>query len=291
MQQKHFLGLTAAGFHKVAYTEWGPADDPCPVVCVHGLTRNGRDFDALAGRLAAAGRRVVCPDVVGRGRSMWLTDPAGYGYPQYCADMAALIARLDVEAVDWVGTSMGGLIGMFLAAGLRSPIRRLVMNDIGPLIPGAFLGRLAAYVGKPVRFDTLEQGEAYLREIHAPFGTLTDAQWRHLADHSLQHMRGGYYILGYDPKIGDAFRAQGDPQDVALWEAWARVDAPVLAVRGARSDLLSAETVAQMKRTHRSGRVAEFVVADAGHAPALMDDGQIAAVEAWLAGREVGVAR
>lgn len=282
MKQKHFLGLAPGGFHKLAYTEWGNPDDPCPVVCVHGLTRNGRDFDFLAQALAESGRRVICPDIVGRGRSMWVQNPATYAYPQYCADMAALIARLDVQAVDWVGTSMGGLIGMFLAGALRSPVRRLLMNDIGPFIPKSFIARLRGYVGAPKRFASPDEVEAYLREIHRTFGPLSDAQWRHLAEHSAQLMRGGYYVPAYDPKIGAAFQADGDPEDVDMWAAWSLVSAPVMAIRGAQSDLLSRDLVARMRDQHRSKQVEELVVADAGHAPALMAEDQIAAVKAWV---------
>lgn len=282
MQQKHFFGLAPGGFHKIAYTEWGDPADPCPVVCVHGLTRNGRDFDALAAALAAAGRRVVCPDIVGRGRSDRLADPAGYGYPQYCADMAALIARLDVDKVDWVGTSMGGLTGMFLAGAPRSPVRRMVINDIGPLVPKAFIARLRGYVGQPIRFAGLAEAEAYFRETYAPFGRLTDAQWRHLTEHGVQRMRAGCYVLAYDPKIGAALNTADEPADIDLWPAWSKVGVPVLVIRGALSDLLSAEVVARMRETHPSGRVEEHVAADAGHAPALMADDQIAAVREWL---------
>jgi len=167
MREKSFLGLSAAGFHTVAYTEWGAPDATRPVVCVHGLTRNGRDFDPLAASLAGTGRRVACPDVVGRGRSGWLADPMLYGFPQYMADMAALLARLDAAEVDWVGTSMGGLIGMFLAARPGSPIRRLVLNDVGPFVPKAALDVIAAYVGQAPAFPDLEAAEGYLRTIHA----------------------------------------------------------------------------------------------------------------------------
>lgn len=282
MEQKHFLGLATAGFHKVAYTEWGNPDDPCPVVCVHGLTRNGRDFDALAKALAAEGRRVVCPDIVGRGLSDWATNPATYTYPQYCADMNALVARLNVEQVDWVGTSMGGLIGMFMAAVPQVPIRRMVMNDIGPFIPKAFIGRLRTYVGQPVRFDTLDAAEAYVRETHAAFGDLTDEQWRHLAAHSFRQTETGDFVFVYDPQIAGAFKTNEEPQDVDMWAAWAPVRVPVLVVRGAHSDLLSAEVVRQMRERHPQGTVEEHVVVDAGHAPALMADDQIAAVMDWV---------
>ena len=169
------------GFHRLAYWEWPGPKGARTVLCVHGLTRNGRDFDALAEALSAT-CRVVCPDVVGRGKSEWLSDPADYGYSTYLADMAALIARLDVEAIDWVGTSMGGLIGMMLAAQPGAPIRRLVINDVGPLIAKEGLERIASYVGRDPSFRDLAELEAALRVVAASFGPLSDAQWRHLAD-------------------------------------------------------------------------------------------------------------
>ena len=164
----------------MAYREWGAPEAGRVVVCVHGLTRNGRDFDALAAALAGAGCRVVCPDVVGRGDSDWLGDPAGYGFPRYLADMTVLLARLEAEAVDWVGTSMGGLIGMMLAAQPGAPIRRLVINDVGPFIPLAALERIGGYVGRAPVFADLGAAEAYLRDVYAAMGALSDLQWRHL---------------------------------------------------------------------------------------------------------------
>ncbi len=166
----------------MAYVAWGDGEAASNVVCVHGLTRNGRDFDDLASRLAE-NRRVVCPDVVGRGVSDWLPDPAQYQTPQYVSDMAALIARMDVGWVDWVGTSMGGLIGMALASQAGTPIRRLVLNDVGPFIPKSALERIAEYCGKAKPFADIDALEHYLRQVHAPFGPLADPQWRHLAEH------------------------------------------------------------------------------------------------------------
>ncbi len=266
------------GFHRITYREWGEPDHPHVVVCVHGLTRNSRDFDPLAAHLAKR-CRVICPDIAGRGESPWLPHPGDYGYPLYLSDMAALIARAGVETVDWVGTSMGGLIGMFLAAQPGNPIRRLVMNDVGPLVPKAALERLASYVGVDPAFDGLPQLEQYLRQICAPFGPLTDAQWQHLARHSARQRDHGKLGLAYDPAIGDALRAP--LTDVALWPVWNAVRAPVLLVRGAESDLLPPDTARQMMATAPAGsRFAEF--AGAGHAPMLMADDQITAVEAFL---------
>lgn len=277
MSERSFLGLSAAGFHRVAYTQWGRDDAPA-VLCVHGLTRNGRDFDPLALALADR-RRVACPDVVGRGKSAWLPIPALYGYPQYCADMAALIARMEVDQVDWVGTSMGGLIGLMLAAQPNNPIRRLVINDVGPLISKVGLQRIADYVGKDPVFEDVAAVEAYLRFTLMGFGRLTDGQWRHLAEHSARQRPDGLLGLAYDPGIADAFKAQ-PMQDVDLWALWDRVTCPVLVLRGAESDLLTAETAEEMTRRGPGARIVE--IPHTGHAPALMNEEQIAVVRSFL---------
>jgi pimeloyl-ACP methyl ester carboxylesterase len=266
------------GFHRVAYTEWaGPAGAPT-VLCVHGLTRNGRDFDDLAAALSRR-FRVVCPDVVGRGRSEWLSHPADYGYPLYLSDMTALIARLDVEEINLVGTSMGGLIGMMLAAQKGTPIRRLVVNDIGPLIAREGLLRIATYVGADPVFADLAALEAYLREVSASFGKLSDAQWRHLAEHGARRRPDGTLGRAYDPAIAEAFKTVKD--DIDLWPVWDAIKAPTLVLRGAESDLLrSADAVAMTQRGPRA-QLIEFP--GIGHAPALMAQDQIAAIEDFLA--------
>lgn len=278
MSERRFRGLSPAGFHQVAYTQWGREIAGRTVVCVHGLTRNGRDFDALALDLAAE-RRVACPDVVGRGKSDWLPNAQLYGYPQYCADMAALIARLDVDSVDWVGTSMGGLIGMMLACQPNSPIRRLVLNDIGPFVARAGLERIADYVGKDPVFDDLAGLESYLRYLMQGFGTLGDDAWRHMAEHGARQLPDGRYGLAYDPGIASAFT--GQPLDnVDLWALWDRIRCPVLVLRGANSDLLLPETVQDMAVRGPKARVVE--IADTGHAPSLMVPDQIAIIRDFL---------
>ena len=268
----------------MAYREWGAPEAGRVVVCVHGLTRNGRDFDALAAALAGAGCRVVCPDVVGRGDSDWLGDPAGYGFPRYLADMTVLLARLEAEAVDWVGTSRGGLIGMMLAAQPGSPLRRLVLNDVGPFLPKAALERIAGYVGQDPRFADLAAAEAYIRDIHAGFGALADHEWRRLAETSVvaaerEEEAGGALRLRYDPGIGAGFRAR-PVEDVDLWPVWDKVACPSLVLRGADSDLLPPGTAAEM--TGRGPRAELAEIAGCGHAPALIDPAQIALVRDWL---------
>ena len=279
--ERHFQGLSPAGFHRNIYWEWaGPAVDSPVLVAVHGLTRNGRDFDAIAQALSED-FRVLCPDVVGRGKSDRLPGGALYSYPQYLADSAALLARTGAVSVDWLGTSMGGLIGMMLAAQPGTPIRRLILNDVGPLVPKAALERIGSYVGLDPHFDSVAAVEAYLRRVHAPFGPLSDAQWAHLASHSARAVPGqSGFGLAYDPAIAAAFQV-GPIADVDLWPLWDRIGCPVLILRGATSDLLLPETAAEMVRRKSDATLA--VIPDCGHAPALMDHAQIALVRDWLA--------
>jgi pimeloyl-ACP methyl ester carboxylesterase len=263
----------------MTYTEWGLAEAERTVVCVHGMTRNGRDFDALAAALAEAGWRVICPDVVGRGQSDRLAEPAAYGFPQYLADMTSLIARLDVTEVDFVGTSMGGLMGLMMAALPGTPVHRLVINDVGPFIPAAALERIGTYLGGDPVFSDLTAAEAYVRQVHAPFGSLTDDQWRHLTEHSLRPVEPGAYRLAYDPRIAE--RPDETPiADVDLWAQWDAVACPTLVLRGAHSDLLLAETAREMSQRGPRTKVVE--IPGCGHAPALMDKDQIAVVVDWL---------
>jgi pimeloyl-ACP methyl ester carboxylesterase len=281
--------LSPGGFSRLAWVEWGPENAARTVVCVHGLTRNARDFDFLALELAAKGWRVVSVDVPGRGRSEWLRRPEDYGLPVYAGVLAALIGRLGVDTVDWVGTSMGGMIGMALAAQPNTPIRRLVLNDVGAFIPKAPLERIAQYVGRDPRFDDIAGVEALLRKVHAPFGPLTDAQWSHLATHGAAKTEDGRWRLGYDPAIAKAFVAT-PIADVALWPLWEPVTGPVLILRGADSDLLLRETAQEMTRrgaAAMAGKVELREIAGVGHAPALMALDQIAPVREFL-GREQG---
>ncbi|MBI1209103.1 MAG: alpha/beta fold hydrolase [Azospirillum sp.] len=280
MTERCFMGLSAAGFHRVAYTEWGVRSAARTVVCVHGLTRNGRDFDLLALDLVERAR-VACPDVVGRGRSGWLANPDLYGYPQYLADMAALIARLDVEKVSWVGTSMGGLIGLLLAAQPNSPIERLVINDVGPFVPKSALERIGDYVGADPVFEDVAALEAYLRFVYLSFGSLDDAHWRHLAEISARTRPDGRLGLAYDPGIAAPFKTQ-PLTDVDLWPVWERIACPVLVLRGAESDLLLAETAAEM--AVRGPRATVVEIPGCGHAPPLMAREQIALVCDFLFG-------
>lgn len=280
MIERDLLCLGLHGFHRLAYTEWpGPKDAPT-LLCVHGLTRNSRDFDTLAGALSAH-YRVICPDLPGRGKSEWLADAADYAYPLYLADIAALIARLDVARVDWVGTSMGGTIGMLFASLPQAPIGKLVINDIGALVPKAGIERIAAYVGLDPGFADLAAFEAVLRRVHAPFGPLSDAQWHHLATYSSRRRPDGSIGFNYDPKIAAAFQ-QGPIDDVDLWKSWDAIKAPVLLLRGAHSDILPRDVAAAMTQRGPGAKLIEF--AGIGHAPALVAEDQIAAIRDFLIG-------
>ena len=281
MRDDSFLGLSTGGFHRVAFTEWGDERDERLAVCVHGLTRNGRDFDELAKALQKK-RRVACPDIVGRGRSDWLTDKSQYNFITYCADMTALLARLRCKSVDWIGTSMGGQIGMILAAQANTPITRLVLNDIGPFVPKEAPRRLLAYAGtQPEPFASLADAERYLREIYAPFGKLGDAQWAHLTRHSLREIDGGRYALAYDPGIVEPLKEM-QRADFHIWPLWDRIRCPVLVLRGKESDVLLESTVEEMKR--RGPRIEVVEIDGVGHAPTLTDAKHVGIVRDWLLG-------
>jgi len=278
MQSKHVLCLNPFGFHGMHYTEWGDRSADRTAVCVHGLTRNARDFDPLAAALSTRSR-VACPDVAGRGESDWLPVASAYSYPQYCADMTVLIGRLGAELVDWVGTSMGGLIGMTMAAHPNTPIRRLVLNDVGPFIAKAALQRIATYVGQRPRFASLQALETYLRQVYAPFGKLTDEDWRSIAQYSQRPLPDGEIALHHDPKIAENAQAGAD-KDVDLWALWDKIACPVLVIRGAQSDLLSKETAEDMTRRGPGARLVE--IEGAGHAPALRSAREIELIREFL---------
>ena len=276
--------LSAAGFHHMAYVEWGDAANPKVLVCVHGLTRCSRDFDFFAQAMADE-YRVVCPDVVGRGRSDWLRNKSLYAVPQYCADMTTLLAKLNAEAVHWVGTSMGGLIGMALASQPETPIARLVLNDVGPVITAASLERIGTYLGQAPRFDGIEQAEAFVRFVSATFGNLTDTQWRHLTLHTTRTAADGKVEFAYDPGIAQAFReahATSGGKDLEIWPVYDAIACPTLLLRGVTSDLLPHDAALQMSQ--RGPRAKLIEVPGVGHAPMLMDTAQVAPVREFLLG-------
>ncbi len=280
MHQNSFLSLGPHGFHRIAYTEFGSQETEQKLICVHGLTRNSRDFDHL-GEVLSKNFHVVCPDVAGRGYSDWLVNPSDYGFTLYVNDMAALLARLGEEKVDWLGTSMGGIIGMILAAQPNTPINRLIVNDVGPFIPKESLSRIGDYLGMDLKFPTIDALEQHLRLVHAPFGRLTDSEWHHLAEHSAKKCQDGQYALHYDPAIAVPFK-EAEPVDVDLWPIWEAIKCPVLIIRGEESDLLTKETAEEMLKRGPDAELVE--IPKVGHAPTLMDDSQIALVKRWLNG-------
>ncbi|MDP1790819.1 MAG: alpha/beta hydrolase [Methylibium sp.] len=283
--------LDTQGLHRMAYWEWGERDNPRVVVCVHGLTRQGRDFDTLA-RVLAADYRVICPDVAGRGRSDWLADPMGYQVPAYVSDMVALLARLGAPLVDWVGTSMGGLIGLGVAS-LRdgagaSLVRRLLLNDVGPALGADAIQRIGTYVGLPKRYASLDEAADYLWSISKGFGPHSREQWLALTRPQLkpvQDEQGDGFVSHYDPRIGLPFKAVTPARAAAgeamLWQRYDSLRCPTLVLRGAESDLLSHETALAMTQRGPKARLVEL--AGAGHAPTLIAADQVALVQEFLA--------
>ncbi len=271
--------LAPSGLHRMAYTEWGARDNPRVLVCVHGLTRNGRDFDALADAMSAH-YRVICPDVVGRGQSSHLRDPSAYGIPQYVADMVTLIARLNVESVHWVGTSMGGLIGMALAALEGTPIRKLVLNDVGPVITAESLQRIGTYVGTNPDWATFDEALAFVKFVSEPFGELTEAQWHHLTETSVMQRSDGRWVFRYDPLITAPFKAAFADKDVDLWPLYEQIKCSTLAIRGALSDLLTRDTWQKMGSCGPLAKLAE--IEKVGHAPMFQSADQTAIVRDFL---------
>ncbi|MDR2014713.1 MAG: alpha/beta hydrolase [Azoarcus sp.] len=286
MREHAVLCMGPHGLHRMAYTEWGDPDNQKVLLCVHGLTRNSRDFDMLAKALSGD-YRVVCPDVAGRGCSDWLRVKFDYTFPLYVSDMVTLIARLGVQHVDWVGTSMGGVIGMLLAGQSQSPVRRLVLNDVGPLITSESLRRIGQYIGQAPEFPTLEAAEGYLRKIGASFGTLTDEQWQHLTRHSMRSIKNGF-TFNYDPALADPFHMMPILLDVEAWDAYDRICHPVLAIRGAESDLLRRKTWLEMAERGPRAKLIEFP--GIGHAPMLMSEDQITAIRDFLLDPDKGTA-
>ncbi|MBQ1761631.1 MAG: alpha/beta hydrolase [Aquincola sp.] len=279
---KHVQCLGSRGLHRMAYWEWGDARNPRVLVCVHGLTRQGRDFDVLA-RAMADEYRVVCPDVPGRGHSDWLADPTGYAVPAYVANMVTLLARLDAQQVDWVGTSMGGLIGMGLCSLPGAPVRRLVLNDIGPAIDYEGLARIGTYVGKPAHWRTEQEAADALWAISQGFGPHSPEQWLTLTRPQLRPDGEGFKPH-YDPAIGLAFqhitRENAAAGEAMLWAAYDAIACPTLLLRGMQSDLLSAATAQAMSGRGPRARLVEFE--GVGHAPTLVQPEQVKAVRDFL---------
>lgn len=275
--------ISPAGLHRMFYKEWGDPENQNVLICVHGLTRVSDDFDVLANALSNE-YRVICPDIAGRGRSDWLRDPQHYQVPQYVNDMVTLIARLETDSVHWLGTSMGGLIGLVLASMAGSPIRKLILNDIGPVLDPTALSRIGEYLGQMVSFATFDEASQYIRQTSLSFGTHTDEQWRKLANDVLRQNADGRWSCRYDPGLAISFKmSTSDGLRIAqkmLWAAYEAIACPTLIVRGADSDLLSRDTANAM--TKRGPKAALVEIPDVGHAPTFVSDAQIAIATKFL---------
>ncbi|MEF8721177.1 alpha/beta hydrolase [Candidatus Accumulibacter phosphatis] len=280
MRENSVRCLGPHGLHTMAYSEWGDAANPRVLVCVHGLTRNGRDFDVLANALASD-YRVICPDIVGRGRSDRLFFPDDYALPVYANDIITLIARLGVDSVHWLGTSMGGLIGMFLSSLPASPIARMVLNDVGPLIAMDALQRIGEYLGKAPDFASLDEAEAYVRTVCAPFGKLSDAQWRFMTVVGTRPKAEGGFEMNYDRALAQPYqKAFLEATEISLWPMYDAIRCPTMVLRGAESDILLRETAVEM--TLRGPKAKLVEVPDVGHAPMFLDEPQVRAVQDFL---------
>lgn len=276
--------ISSKGFHKLVYREWGQPKEPdtfedtVPLMCLHGLTRNSRDFDELAEKLSAS-RRVICPDTVGRGHSDWLRTHDDYNLPQYNLDVAVIAAQADAAQYDIVGTSLGGLMGIILASMDRSPIRRLVINDIAPEVPMVALQRLSHYLGENPLFQSLKEVETYIREKYSPFKPMTNANWKSMAKYSSFKTDEGYR-LAYDPAIAENYRRYWLLMYFNVWNYWEEITCPVLVCRGTESDFLTEPLMERMQRTLPH---AEFIEFDGvGHTPSLNAKGQIEPIKEWL---------
>ena len=278
-RQSQVQCISPSGLHRLAYTEWGDPANRKLLVCVHGLSRCGRDFDALA-RALAGDYRVVCPDIPGRGRSGWLKDPMDYQLRTYVADMVTLLARMDADCVHWVGTSMGAMIGMALASLAQTPVQRLVLNELGPAVAAASLARIGEYLGKAPQFPDFAAAVQYIRAVSAPFGAHSDAEWSTLTEHVTRRQVDGSYRMHYDPAIAVPFGAARPDKDIELWSYYDAIRCPTLAIRGALSDLLKRETLQEM--AGRGPRANTVEIAEVGHAPTLMHADQIAIVRDFL---------
>jgi len=269
---------------EIHFMDWAPAPgvaESTPVIAWHGLARTGRDMDALAAYLSAHGHRVICPDTIGRGLSQWSPNPrAEYRLDFYARIALALVDQLGLATFHWVGTSMGGAIGMVCTADLlQGRIQRLVLNDIGPKLADAAVERIRSYAGNPASFDTVGELERYFRTIYKPYGFLTDAQWKLLTESSTRRLPDGRVTPHYDPAMVMQFTHH--PTDYDLWDAYERIDIPVLCLRGAESDLLLADTAEAMR--DRGPRALVVTIAGCGHAPALNVPEQLDLVQRFLA--------
>lgn len=281
-QEKSYYGLHGNGQHRICYSDWGDKDAN-PLICVHGLTGNGHDFDYLAEDLINHGHRVIAVDLPGRGRSDFHDDPALYNYDQYMKDLHELLVDLNLEApgsVDWLGVSLGGLLGIRMASMENSPVKRLMVNDVGPSVPKEALDFIFGVISQDYAFDTVSDLEARMRETRGKtWGPVTDEQWHHMAEHNARGRDDGRITYAYDPKIGVVFE-HSPIGDVDLWGQWAQIKCPTMLIHGADSTLLTEDIIERMRQ---NGPDFDLVTFDGcGHVPSLMAPNQIEILRSWL---------
>lgn len=276
MRTESVMGLSSTGLHRIVYNEWGSQDNERVLVCVHGLARNSRDFDDIAKSLSRE-YRVICPDMPGRGESDWLANPADYAMPQYLSNIMVLLARLNVEKVDWLGTSMGGIIGMLLASMPQSPIRKLILNDIGAFVSKESIQRIGDYL-VPKHFEDAETAKAFMKTTYPGLRNLTEVQWQHLTKYGFKQVEQGL-TQHYDPAIGDTLRASAD-QDIDLWFVWRAIQCPQMLIWGETSDILNQATVEQMQTENPA--MSLYSIAGIPHVPSLMEEAHIQEITQWL---------
>ena len=277
-RQQFYWGISSQGFHELAYVEWGDKDNPDVLICVHGLTRNSRDFDYLAYDLQKK-YRIICPDLLGRGKSDYVGQASVYNFAQYMTDMVALLARIGVEKVNWLGTSLGGIIGIMLAAQPNSPLKSLILNDVGMIIPSTALHRIGTYARNDLTFSSFDDAVSYFQAILAPMGDLNPEKWKHITKYGTLTSPNGALRLAYDPAIGETFINQPTPT-LHLETYWQSIHCPLLVLRGEESDFLPPDIVARMLYHQPNAKV--VVIPACGHAPSLMETSQIQVVGEWL---------
>lgn len=265
-----------AGRHVLHVVKWNPGGSSTPIVCVHALTRCAGDFERLAA--AFSDRAVYAPEMAGRGKSPWLLDNALYITPHYKEDCLQVMDALNLEQVDWIGTSMGGLIGMAIAVDHPARIRKLVLNDVGPFLPHAALRRIGSYLGLAPRFADLDQAYRYVRTVYGGFGMTHDEDWRAFTARSMRQNRDGSFSVHYDPGIAAPFK--NVPGDIDLWPVYDRITCPTLVLRGASSDVLLEKDAIAMTQRGPKARLVTFE--GCGHAPALVEEGQLRVVREFL---------
>lgn len=281
---------SAEGFHKVYYRQWGESKGDNVILCCHGVMRNLHDFDYIAKPLEDLGYCVVCPDIVGRGQSDHFLDAKNYSYYQYILDITAILARVGAKKVDWLGTSMGGLIGMMVASQPNTIIRRLIVNDIGPIILASALERIKTYAGKEALFNNFEEACKQMRQNYAPFGIKKDEHWMHLFKHTLKELPDGRWTTfadsrcmfqGLNPNRQEIDMPDIDEKgNIIFWKYWEKVSCPVLLTYGAESDLVTSEVVEIMKQYPIQFK--SYAIDGVGHAPTLMEEDQISIITDWL---------